>query len=45
MAQTDFKGDEFEFPDEKGTKEEVKSDEIEIEIEDDTPARQGSKAH
>ena len=37
MAQTEFKGDEFEFPDEKGTKEEVKSDEIEIEIEDDTP--------
>jgi hypothetical protein len=37
MAQTEFKGDEFEFPDEKVTKEEVKSDEIEIEIEDDTP--------
>ena len=37
MAQTEFKGEEFEFPDEKGTKEEAKSDELEIEIEDDTP--------
>jgi hypothetical protein len=37
MAQTEFKGDEFEFPDEKETKEEAKSDELEIEIEDDTP--------
>ena len=37
MAQTEFKGDEFEFPDEKGTKDEGKSDELEIEIEDDTP--------
>jgi hypothetical protein len=38
MAQTEFKGEEFEFPDEKETKEaESKSDELEIEIEDDTP--------
>ena len=37
MAQTEFKGEEFEFPDEKGAKEEAKSDELEIEIEDDTP--------
>ena len=38
MAQTEFKGDEFEFPDEKEAKEaESKSDELEIEIEDDTP--------
>ena len=37
MAQTEFKGEEFEFPDEKETKKEAKSDEIEIEIEDDTP--------
>ena len=38
MAQTEFKGEEFEFPDEKEAKEaESKSDELEIEIEDDTP--------
>jgi hypothetical protein len=37
MAQTEFKGEEFEFPDEKETKKEAKSDEIEVEIEDDTP--------
>ena len=37
MAQAEFKGEEFEFPDEKETKKEAKSDEIEIEIEDDTP--------
>jgi len=37
MAQTEFKGEEFEFPDEKETKKEAKSDELEIEIEDDTP--------
>ena len=37
MAQTEFKGEEFEFPDEKETKKEDKSDELEIEIEDDTP--------
>ena len=37
MAQTEFKGDEFEFPDEKEAKDEGKSDELEIEIEDDTP--------
>ncbi len=37
MAQAEFKGDEFEFPDEKEAKDEGKSDELEIEIEDDTP--------
>lgn len=40
MAQAEFKGEEFEFPDEKeakGKETESKSDEFEIEIEDDTP--------
>lgn len=40
MAQAEFKGEEFEFPDEKEAKDkdaESKSDELEIEIEDDTP--------
>ena len=41
MAQTEFKGDEFEFPDEKEAKgkpeEEAQDDSLDIEIEDDTP--------
>ena len=41
MAQTEFKGDEFEFPDEKEAKgkpeEETQDDSLDIEIEDDTP--------
>ena len=40
MAQAEFKGEDFEFPDEKeakGKETESKSDEFEIEIEDDTP--------
>ena len=40
MAQTEFKGDEFEFPDEKeakGKPEEAQDDSFDIEIEDDTP--------
>ena len=42
---TQFKGDEFEFPDEKSEKEEKVSNEIELEIEDDTPEEdRGRKA-
>ena len=40
MAQTEFKGDEFEFPDEKeakGKPEEAQDDSFDVEIEDDTP--------
>ena len=40
MAQTEFKGDEFEFPDEKeakGKPEVPEDDSFDIEIEDDTP--------
>ncbi len=40
MAQAEFKGEEFEFPDEKeakGKPEAAESDDFEIEIEDDTP--------
>ena len=41
MAQTEFKGDDFEFPDEKEAKgkpeEEAQDDSLDIEIEDDTP--------
>ena len=39
MAQTEFKGENFEFPDEKGTKgkPEVEDESFEVEIEDDTP--------
>ena len=41
MAQTEFKGDEFEFPDERETKgkpvDTKEDDGFEIEIEDDTP--------
>ena len=41
MAQTEFKGDEFEFPDEKEAKgkpeEEAQDDSFDVEIEDDTP--------
>ena len=40
MAQTEFKGEEFEFPDEKeakGKPEEAQDDSLDIEIEDDTP--------
>ncbi len=42
MATTEYKGEEFEFPDEKEAKEVVKKqaaadDEFEVEIEDDTP--------
>ena len=44
MAQAEFKGDDFEFPDEKETKgkpveTEVEDDGFDIEIEDDTPRR------
>jgi hypothetical protein len=42
---TQFKGEEFEFPDEKSEKEEKVSNEIELEIEDDTPEEdRGRKA-
>ena len=42
---TQFKGDEFEFPDEKSEKEDKVSNEIELEIEDDTPEEdRGRKA-
>lgn len=51
MAQNDFKGDEFEFPDEKEAKQAEKpeqsaaSDDVEVEVEDDTPpADRGRKA-
>ena len=40
MAQTEFKGEEFEFPDEKeakGKPEEAQDDSFDVEIEDDTP--------
>lgn len=36
MSLPDYKGEEFEFPDEKETKDAVE-DRVEIEIEDDTP--------
>ena len=42
MAQTEFKGDDFEFPDEKeakGKPEAVEDDGFDVEIEDDTPRR------
>ena len=44
---TQFKGDEFEFPDEKAEKDDKSSvsNEIELEIEDDTPEEdRGRKA-
>ena len=42
---TKFKGAEFEFPDEKAEKEDEVSNEIELEIEDDTPEEdRGRKA-
>lgn len=41
MATTEYKGEEFEFPDEKEAKEAAKqqaaADDFEVEIEDDTP--------
>lgn len=40
MAQAEFKGEDFEFPDEKeakGKPEAAENDDFEIEIEDDTP--------
>ena len=44
MAQAEFKGDDFEFPDEKEAKgkpvdTEVEDDSFDIEIEDDTPKK------
>ena len=42
MAQAEFKGDDFEFPDEKETKgkpEAVEDDGFDVEIEDDTPKK------
>jgi hypothetical protein len=43
MAQTDFKGEDYEFPDEKETKgkpvAEAEDDGFDIEIEDDTPKK------
>jgi hypothetical protein len=42
MAQTEFKGDDFEFPDEKeakGKPEAVEDDGFDVEIEDDTPKK------
>ena len=39
MPLPEFKGEEFEFPDEKEAKEKAKEPEFEIEIEDDTPAQ------
>jgi multidrug efflux pump subunit AcrA (membrane-fusion protein) len=42
MAQAEFKGDDFEFPDEKeakGKPEAVEDDGFDIEIEDDTPRK------
>ena len=46
MAQTEFKGEEFEFPDEKEAKKAAaEDDKFEIEIEDDTPEEdRGRKA-
>jgi hypothetical protein len=48
MATTEYKGDEFEFPDEKEAKEATKqasaSDEFEVEIEDDIPAQDRNRA-
>lgn len=39
MALPEFKGDDFEFPDEKETKGKAteKDDDFKVEIEDDTP--------
>lgn len=39
MAQTEFKGEEFEFPDEKEAKANAAeaADKLEVEVEDDTP--------
>jgi hypothetical protein len=43
MAQTDFKGEDYEFPDEKETKgkpvDTEEDDGFDVEIEDDTPKR------
>ena len=42
MAQAEFKGEDFEFPDEKETKgkpEAVEDDGFDVEIEDDTPKK------
>ena len=42
MAQAEFKGDDFEFPDEKeakGKPEAVEDDGFDVEIEDDTPKK------
>jgi hypothetical protein len=42
MAQADFKGEDFEFPDEKeakGKPEAVEDDGFDVEIEDDTPRK------
>jgi hypothetical protein len=42
MAQTEFKGEDFEFPDEKeakGKPEAVEDDGFDVEIEDDTPKK------
>jgi len=44
MATTEYKGEEFEFPDEKEAKETAKQqtaadNDFEVEIEDDTPAK------
>ena len=42
MAQAEFKGDDFEFPDEKEAKskpEAVEDDGFDVEIEDDTPKK------
>lgn len=46
MPLPEFKGEEFEFPDEKGTKAKAEDkDDFKIEIEDDTPpADRGRKA-
>jgi hypothetical protein len=45
MATKAFKGEEFEFPDEKKEEEKVDDDNFELEIEDDTPAEdRGRKA-
>jgi len=42
MAQTEYKGEDFEFPDEKeakGKPVDTQDDDFEVEIEDDTPRR------